>query len=185
MNITAEEWRPVPMAGFSDIYQVSDLGRVRSLDRMVWTKGHRSLRLQQGRLLTPTPNTNGYLRVRLRNGEAHITPDVHRLVLGAFVGPCPPGQVARHGPGGQQDNRLVNLCYGTPAENNGADKYRDGTILLGEACHSAKLTGEIVRLCRMRYAAGGVSTVSLAAEYGVCQAAMWNAVTGKTWRHVQ
>lgn len=59
-----------------------------------------------------------------------------------------------------------------------------GRIPLGEACHSAKLTGEIVAACRIR-AAGGETITSLAREFGVHPNAMWQAIRGKTWKHVE
>jgi hypothetical protein len=110
---------------------------------------------------------------------------VHRLVLEAFAGPCPPGQEALHGPGGGLDNRWPeNLSWGTHSKNVGPDKYRDGTISIGEQNPSAKLTAAIVRECRTRHAAGGVSTHKLAAEFGVGQTTMHEAIRGNTWQHV-
>ena len=187
MNDAIERWLPVPVPEFAEVYQVSDLGRVRSLDRMV-RHSYGNLRLQRGRLLSPVLGKAGYLQVTLRrnDGECRIgrTCHIHVLVLGAFVGPRPPGQEGRHGPGGQRDNRLVNLCYGSRIENI-MDKYRDGTMQRGTQVASAKLSEEIVRECRVRYAAGDGDTASLAKEFGVSQQGMWYAVHGETWRHVK
>jgi hypothetical protein len=183
-DFTHECWLPV--VGYEGLYEVSDMGRVRSIDRWVEVPGW-SPYLKRGRLLTPNPSTNGYLKVTLcsnRSGaRAQETPAVHRLVLEAFRGPCPPGQEARHGPGGKQDNRLVNLTYGTKPENAG-DKVRDGTHIHGTISVHARLTEQIVRECRSRYAAKTATTVSLAAEFGVSQRAMWMVVNRKTWKHV-
>lgn len=186
MDDASERWLPVPIAGCEGLYEVSDQGRVRSLDRWIRVPGWNPY-LRHGRILTPGPSENGYLKVTLsvrRNGRRwQITPAVHRLVLEAFVGPCPAGQEARHGPGGQQDNRLVNLSYGTKVQN-AQDKRRDGTYVEGSVSVNAKLTEDIVRECRRRYAAGGGTTVSLAAEFGVSQLGMWKAINRQTWRHV-
>ncbi len=176
----AERWLSV--SGLADLYEVSDLGRVRSLDRWVQVPGQ-SPYLKRGRLLTPSPSANGYLKVTLCSPRGQRTYAVHRLVLAAFRGPCPAGLEARHGPGGKRDNRLVNLAYGTKPEN-AEDKVRDGTHIHGIRSVHARLTDEIVRECRERYAAGAATTVSLAAEFGVSQRAMWLAVNGKSWRHV-
>lgn len=52
---------------------------------------------------------------------------VHRLVLEAFVGPCPPGMQCRHLDGNSLNNRLSNLCWGTPKENlDDAVRHRGG-----------------------------------------------------------
>jgi len=48
----------------------------------------------------------------------------------------------------------------------------------------AKLTEDIVRECRVRYAAGGITSVDLASEFSVSQSAMWSAIHGVTWKHV-
>lgn len=52
---------------------------------------------------------------------------VHRLMLEAFVGPCPPGMECRHLNGVADDNRLENLCWGTHLENE-MDRRRHGTM---------------------------------------------------------
>jgi hypothetical protein len=65
--------------------------------------------------------------------------------------------------------------------------YDAASYPTGERHHSSKLTDAIVREARMRYKAGkaeGVSSVTLAKEYGVSQSVMHAALTGKTWKHV-
>jgi hypothetical protein len=62
--------------------------------------------------------------------------------------------------------------------------YDAASYPVGEAHHQAKLTDKIVRQCRARYAAGDGNTVTLAREFGVTNAAMYNAIKGKTWKHV-
>lgn len=58
-----------------------------------------------------------YLQVRLKwNGKSRLC-RVHRLVLDAFMGPCPAGHECRHLDGNPVNNRLDNLCWGTPLEN--------------------------------------------------------------------
>jgi hypothetical protein len=89
----------------------------------------------------------------------------------------------RHGPGGKQDNRAVNLSYGTPAQNS-ADRERDGTVPLGEQNHMAQLTAERVIEIRQRYALGGISLRALAAEYDVSHMAISKVIRRETWRHV-
>ncbi len=119
----AERWAPV--SGYEGLYEVSDQGRVRSVDRVVPHQyvGYLTLR---GRLLKQKPDPRGYSQAYLSAGGAVSTRRVHRLVAEAFHGPCPEGQEVRHGPGGMLDNRVENLSYGTRRENRG-DMRRDGT----------------------------------------------------------
>jgi hypothetical protein len=119
-----ETWRPI--AGY-DGYQVSDLGRVRSLDRVV-TKMQRGRPVQhrlKGKVLRPATVARGYLAVALgRRGTMYV----HHVVLLAFVGPRPAGKQAAHGDGDRTNNALSNLRWATPKENT-ADRYRHGTVL--------------------------------------------------------
>lgn len=55
-----EIWKDV--VGFENYYQVSSMGRIKSLDRKIQTKN--SVRAYKGRLLKLSPNTDGYLVVR-------------------------------------------------------------------------------------------------------------------------
>ncbi|MCT1353840.1 MULTISPECIES: NUMOD4 domain-containing protein [unclassified Gordonia (in: high G+C Gram-positive bacteria)] len=109
-----EEWRAIP--GYVGVYEVSDLGRIRSLDRtMVSAIGHATRRT--GQLISPARDSKGHLVVSLY-GRDHTKRSfrVHRLILAAFAGPCPPGHEALHRNSRADDNRLANLTWGTPAD---------------------------------------------------------------------
>lgn len=110
-----ERWRRVP--GWRG-YQVSDLGAVRSVPRVL-----ASGRAHGGGPLAPAPDRDGYLTVTLSDGAQRWQAPVHVLVLLAFRGTCPAGLERLHGNGDRQDNRLVNLRYGTDLEN-ARDKLR-------------------------------------------------------------
>lgn len=179
------EWEPVgeaerwlPVVGWEGLYEVSSLGRVRSLPRAP-RPGRRGY---SGRILKPWLTVHDYKVVGLcRPGHQEHRP-VHRLVAAAFIGPCPPGQEVRHGPGGKLDNRASQLCYGTSAQNH-ADRHRDGISNQGERHGFAKLTDAIVAECRRRHAAGETQ-LSLAREFGVNKSVMHHAIWGITWTHV-
>ena len=78
--MTEEIWRPV--VGYEGLYEVSSLGRVRSLDRYVKSK---SYRLHKGKILSPAKDTTGYLKVVLSCNGKSKTIKVHRLVAIAFL----------------------------------------------------------------------------------------------------
>lgn len=119
-----EHWRDV--IGYEGYYQVSDLGRVRSVDRVVPDKRYGS-RTLTGRLLKASSTDKyGHLAVYLCKKGIQRTTHVHRLVTTAWIGPCPDGQEVRHGSNGVTDNSISNLCYGTRSDNN-LDCRRDGT----------------------------------------------------------
>lgn len=115
----------------------------------------------------------GYLHVSIKDSASpprtHKEP-VHKLVLSSFVGQRQEGMVCRHLNGNPHDNRLSNLCWGTPKENV-ADSIRHGTAIClkrGEAHVAAKLSDQSVIDIRKRYRLGEKQRV-LAEEYGVTQ----------------
>lgn len=77
-----ETWKDIP--GFEGIYQVSNLGNVRSLDRSVKRKDGRLVRFR-GQALKARVTDDGYLQVQLSNGDNPKTIKVHRLVAEIFI----------------------------------------------------------------------------------------------------
>jgi hypothetical protein len=171
----AEEWRPVP--GYEGRYEVSDLGRVRSLR---FRNRSADIVRPTPRVLRPVLNSRGYFYVTILPRVRQI----HGLVLEAFVGPCPPGYEGSHLNGHAADNRLVNLVWETRSENN-RRKVEHGTFVFrrGEQASNAKLTGAAVSEIRRR-SRFGESGVALAREFGVTQGAVWLVVAGRNWKHV-
>lgn len=107
-----EVWKDVP--GFEGHYQVSNLGRVKSLDRFVPTI-HQGPRKLKGKIRKQVHNGQGYLKVVLQKECAKTDNFVHRLVMQAFVGIS--NLQVNHINGVTTDNRLVNLEYVDTREN--------------------------------------------------------------------
>jgi hypothetical protein len=180
-----EEWLPV--VGYEGAYEVSDLGRVRSLDRIVIQAtrgGGTAPHTYPGTIMGQHIGTAGYLDVTLCRSSRHKTWRVHTVVAEAFLGPRPEGLWILHGPLGPLVNTVANLRYGTPAENS-ADEIRDGTRRRGSRMAAAKLTEDLVLEARRRRSADGIPIKLLAAEYGVSESCMFQVLTGLTWRHVE
>lgn len=161
-------------------YEVSDFGRVRSWKqrgkiRRTWVID----RAVPPRILRHDIR-NGYpsvLLVSTENGRAWKS--VHRLVLGAFIGQMPSTVHAAHGDGDKTNNRLTNLRWASPAENN-ADKANHGTRQNGEKAGTAKLTWEAVAEIRSRRASGE-GLVAVARRFGVCVNTITSITSFKTW----
>jgi hypothetical protein len=112
----------VPIAGFEGRYEVSDQGRIRSVDHRVRCKN--GTRLVKGRVLRPAPHRRGHLMVMLGRGN---NCDVHRAVAIAFHGsPGEKGMEVLHLNHNPADNRAENLRWGTRSENLKMD-YAAGT----------------------------------------------------------
>ena len=118
-----EVWRDIP--GYEGHYQVSDHGRVRSLDRKVPNKGYGGTMLRRGRVLSMVADHKGYLLVRIFLKGVRKRARVHRLVLEAFIGPCPDGMECCHNDGDPSNNHISNLRWDTRI-NNRQDAIRHG-----------------------------------------------------------
>jgi hypothetical protein len=126
-----EIWMPV--IGYEGYYEVSNLGRVRSLDRITTSKDGRR-RFWPGIMLKQKLRHH-YLRTGLTKSGATTTWCVHRLVCEAFNGVKPQqDSVVRHLNGSHLDNRAENLRWGTPAENT-ADMIRHGRAYWANQTH--------------------------------------------------
>lgn len=180
-----ETWRDI--AGFEGYYQISDTGRVKSVERRIdiapnrqQPKGYQ--RITRERILLPGLGEGGRQSVSLWKKHKLTQAQVHRLVLGAFVGPCPEGMEGCHGDGDAGNNRLANLRWDTPVNNN-ADKRRHGTHLQGSRLSWAVLKEEDIPIIRTAFA-GGETQTAIAARYGVQQPAISRVLSGKSWAHV-
>ena len=122
MHATQERWLSIP--GYEGIYEVSDHGRVRGLDREINRGASGKLRIH-GQILKPQP-LRRYRAVRLKVHGRKRVALIHRLVLEAFVGPCPEGMEACHWDGDPTNNRVENLRWDTRSAN-ARDRVRHGT----------------------------------------------------------
>ena len=170
----AESWKPV--VGYQGLYEVSDCGRVRGL---MFINNRVTKPRQTPKVIRPAMR-NGYRVVNLsKSGKATML-SVARLVLCAFVGPCPPGHEAAHLDGDALNDALQNLQWCTRTANH-AHKKLHGTINAGERCPRAKLTASQVAEIRALLAAGETHA-AIAARYGVKKVAIGYINRGITWR---
>jgi hypothetical protein len=179
--MSVERWLPV--VGYEGLYEVSDLGRVRSLDRRHRSARGNATQLHRGRLLKPL-RQSGYLAISLcRDGNQKIR-QVQGLVLAAFVGPRPEGMQACHGPDPDPTNcRLDNLRWDTKRANQldrltqGARDYR------GSTNGNAKLVETDVERIRDIHRVGAQKR-HIAEWIGISDANVRLILAGKAWRHV-
>lgn len=112
-----ETWKPIE--GFEGTYEVSDKGRVRSLDRTITYKSTRYGKdvsyFKKGQIIALGTVSTGYLSANLCDGKIHY---VHRLVAKAFIGEPPEGCTdVNHINGIKSDNRVENLEWCTRSQN--------------------------------------------------------------------
>lgn len=108
--VQTEIWKPV--VGYEGLYEVSNTGKVRSLERIT-TVGRRGIGKELKQYLLPC----GYLDVSLSNSGKIKHKRVHRLVADAFCeNPDGKGEV-NHKDGNKQNNSACNLEWCTNSEN--------------------------------------------------------------------
>lgn len=163
----SEIWKDIP--GYEGKYQVSNMGRVKSLSRKVRCT-HGAYRTLAERILRPGKRADGHTSVVLGHG-AHGS-QVHQLVMLAFVGPPPDKHEVCHINGNPQDNRLENLRYDTRTQNI-LDVYRTGRAW-------RKLTLAEVYEIRADLNAG-MKGSNVARKYGISQTTVSAIKTGRTY----
>lgn len=158
--------KPIPR--FPD-YCITRDGRVWSKRRKIWLKS--------------ATNGLGYKVVSLYANLQKQTYDVHRLVLETYIGLRPVGMECRHLNGVRTDNRLINLCWGTPKENQ-QDSIRHGTSVRGERVGTSKLTEVKVKVIRYLYKVANFSLQDLAWQFDVGRTTIWRVINKETWKHL-
>lgn len=161
-DLPGEIWKDIE--GYEGIYQVSNMGRVRSLTRKVWNY------TKPGRILSPGAKENGYLHVALNNGEkrekhAHI----HRLVAAAFI-PNPDNlPEVNHKNYDKKDNRVENLEWCTSRYNKAhfrkspyaknADKKKSRTLANKSIQYILTYKDEVCRIYDLGYSIKEVASI--------------------------
>lgn len=167
-----EIWKPI--VGYEGLYSVSNLGRVRSEERMVrCNTSHRKIRQ---RILVPKFRKGKYFFVSLAKENSVKPKSIHVAVAEAFIGPRPEGFHVCHFDGCKYNNSLNNLRYDT-ASANFADRVRHGRgpIFRGENAISAKHSD--AKVAAIRSATGSQSQI--AKEFGVSQSYVSAVKAGK------
>lgn len=124
-----EIWKDVP--NYEGLYQVSNYGRVRSLERVVTTKSGWTFRVN-GRILKPTVKKRGYMDIILCKNSKKKHYYVHRLVAIAFLDGDVKEEV-NHIDMNPSNNNLDNLEWVTSSENKKhrfENKSQIGTLVL-------------------------------------------------------
>lgn len=162
-NQSSVEYRDIP--GFLG-YRAGNDGSIWSC----WTFGCKPRMTNAWhKLKAAADNSTGYPRVTMK-GKTYI--HVHRLVLLAFVGPCPPGMECCHADGDRTNNVLGNLRWDT-SFNNHVDRKHHGNAA---KVLSPKQVIEIAESLKK-----GKSARRLAEQYDVGYEVVGNIRTGHTW----
>jgi hypothetical protein len=172
-----EKWKDI--SGFEGKYQISNIGRVRSLDRIT------NNRQFKGAIKTPQISNTGYYRVHLCTENRKTKPfSIHRLVATHFLPSIGGKNVVNHIDGDKLNNRLDNLEWVTISENT-KHSYDTGLQIMGrsEKNPASKYTEgqirEVKKLSKMNYSRKHISEAT-----GVSRAMIHSVLKNKSWTHV-
>ena len=162
-----ETWKPVRK--YKGLYEVSDLGNVRSV--------------KTGVRLIPQNNGTGYYQVSLSKNGLSRKKYVHRLVGKAFIlnkhkRPC-----INHINGDKADNCLANLEWVTYKMNT-KHAMESGLLVrpVGEKNGRAKLTNRQVSIMKMiRKTMPETTYEKIANFFNINTTTAWKAITGQSW----
>ena len=179
----AERWKPV--VGFEGLYEVSDHGRVRSVDRYLpGTSG--SLRFVGGRILYQATDKHGYKRVGLYKEGKERRCQVHRLVASAFCTKTEGVNVVNHVDSNPSNNLWSNLEW-TTQKGNVHHAILQGRMDNSKHLHKAV---EAARELKSRAVVrmDGMSdviypSIASTAEDGFTPSNVWKCCQGKQKRH--
>ena len=167
------ETRPIPS---TTGYSASKCGKIISHHRL------EPFELRQAK------HRQGYKKVCVKTPNGIKNRLVHRLVLEAWIGPCPDGCVTNHKNGDKTDNRLENLEYCTQSENM-THAYGYGLspkppTHRGSACRLAKLNEEKILAMRAETDRKPGYLKRIAVAYGVTPSTASKILLRRTWTHI-
>lgn len=179
--VCCEEWRDIK--DYEGYYQVSNLGRVKSLDRIAQCRWGDTR--YKSRVLRQNPNPDSYLEVKLCKKPTQIPVRVHRLVAQAFI-PNPENKPEVNHMGekpNKQDNRAWILEWNTRLENqNHAIENNLVDNPFGERHGMSKLKEfEVIEIFENKHK---LKRRELAEKYEVCEGTIKAIRNGRLWKHL-
>ena len=172
-----ETWKPVE--NYEELYEVSNKGNVRSLDRNVQYKKTDFTMKIKGIDLKPNVLKKGYLQVTLSKSGKPKSMLVHRLVMNAFNPTTDDNLQVNHIDGNKENNEFSNLEWVTAMENTNHAYdigLRDDTI-----GNNRKLTEDEVLEIIDLYETGNFTQKELGNKYNVGRNTIGEILLGKTW----
>lgn len=176
-----EVWKDI--VGYEGLYQVSNLGQVRSLDREV--KHGDRFRNDKGKILVGSVTPEGYPQVTLcrENKKRHIK--IHRIVATTFMDKPDETYVVNHKDGNKKNNFLCNLEWVSYSRNVKHALEHELSLQRGQTHDSAKLKDidiPTIKKLRNEY---NLNLKTIALVYGVHRVTIGDIINGRTWAHIK
>lgn len=172
----------------SEYYEVSNYGKVRSLDRSIKKKDGKIYNIK-GRMLSLINNGDGYNQVSLGRSQKSVR--VHRLVAESFLPNPNKKKTVNHKDGVKSNNHYSNLEWCSYLENNLHARVTGLNTPCGSlnppngTDHWNSRLDEVQVLTIIVCSRHGYTNKKLADYFNVSSAMISNIKTGKAWKHIQ
>ena len=183
-RIMTEIWKDIK--GYEGFYQVSNIGKIRSVDRLVHNPRYGFQKLK-GKLLSASPNSHGYPQIGLTQKGKRKTLKVHSLVALYFLDKISNKNEVNHKDGDKLNNRVENLEWCTRSENIlHAFAFDLKEKPKGELNGQSKITkAEVIEIREMYKGRGkGLSLAKIALIYNLGSTQVSRIIKKQSWRHV-
>ncbi len=177
----SEKW--LDIEGYEGYYQVSNLGRVRSLDRILLRDSGSFKR--KGVVLSDNKDTKGYNICGLCDSKGRGNGSVHRLVAQAFIANPENKPQVNHINGIKDDNRVENLEWCTSKENVNHSVLTGLHIAAkGSKQGSSKLTEKAAMEIYNMAHSGDFIQEDIGRLFSVKQSVVSSIKTKRSWKHI-
>lgn len=185
---TSEVWKDV--IGYEGLYQVSNFGNVKSLDREVGPK-NKVPYWRKGKICKQSKNNLGYMTVGFTVNNKKVNKYVHRLVAEAFITNMNNYPQVNHIDCNKTNNKMCNLEWCTNSQNhihafkNGLNKLHLHRVAYsGEENGRSLLTKEQVLEIKQKYIPYKYSAKKLSKEYGVSESCITHILNNTSWKEI-
>ena len=180
-----EIWKDIE--GYEGCYQVSNLGFIKSLERVIITKQGLKKRHKE-RILKNTLFGTGYLCVPLTKNGTRKNYQVHRLVAQAFIPNPENKRTVNHKDSDKTNNCVENLEWHTHKENVN-HSWKTGTSQphsknIGENCGTSKLTEDRVFLIKWLLEHSDLEQKNIAYIFDISTTTISNIKNNIVWKHI-
>lgn len=169
-----EYWKPV--VGFDGKFEVSNFGRIKA----VFVDSHFNKK-NYPKILKPCKDARGYFNFSVTVNGKPKTLYIHREEAKAFLENPKNLKIVRHLNDNKEDNRLINLCWGTHKDNR-ADSIKNGTSFHeeGKRAAKAKLTeSQVLYVMKSKK-----NNSELGRQLGVTESTISKIRTGREWNRI-